>query len=114
MPFINLKTTKTLTDNDKLNLKSEFGKAISIIPGKSEHWLMVSLQDKETMYFQGDCDEDIAFIEVKIYGKSSSATYNSLTSKLTDIVFSLLNINKDKIYVSYFETDNWGYNGSNF
>ena len=114
MPFINLKTTKTLSSQDKLNLKSEFGKAISIIPGKSEHWLMVSLQDDATMYFQGSNEQDIAFIEVKIYGKSSSDIYNKLTAKLSEIVSSTLNIREDHIYVSYFETNYWGYNGNNF
>lgn len=114
MPFINLKTTKSLSDKDKLDLKSEFGKAISTIPGKSEHWLMISLQDDATMYFQGNNDQDIAFIEVKIYGKSSSDVYNKLTAKLSEIVSSTLKISEDHIYVSYFETNYWGYDGSNF
>lgn len=114
MPFINLRTTKKLDENLKTDLKNKFGKAISLLPGKSEHWLMVSLVDDCSLYFQGKNDEDIAFIEVKIYGKSSSDSYNKLTEKLTSIVSSDLNIKSDKIYVEYEETPYWGFDGSNF
>ena len=36
MPFINLRTTKKLEEQEKTYLKNEFGKSISILPGKSE------------------------------------------------------------------------------
>lgn len=114
MPFINLRTTKKLNDDLKEKLKSEFGNSISMLPGKSEQWLMVSLNDDCSLYFQGKNNDDIAFIEVKIYGKSSSDSYNKLTNKLTTIVSSLLNINSSNIYVEYEETPYWGYNGHNF
>ena len=44
MPFINVMTNSEI--KDKNALKSELGNAITAIPGKSEAWLMVKLEDK--------------------------------------------------------------------
>lgn len=44
MPFINVKISENLSDIQVDNLKSRLGEAISLIPGKSEAWLMVNIQ----------------------------------------------------------------------
>ena len=49
MPFINVMTNSEI--KDKNALKSELGNAITTIPGKSEAWLMVKLEDRADMYF---------------------------------------------------------------
>ena len=41
MPFINSKVSVKTTEKQQKELKTRLGKAISIIPGKSESWLMV-------------------------------------------------------------------------
>jgi phenylpyruvate tautomerase PptA (4-oxalocrotonate tautomerase family) len=45
MPFINVKISEKLSDTQVDNIKSRLGEAISLIPGKSEAWLMVNIQD---------------------------------------------------------------------
>ena len=44
MPYIDLKTTAKVTKEKEIALKAAFGKAIELIPGKSERWLMVGLR----------------------------------------------------------------------
>ena len=44
MPFINSKVNVPLTEEVKEALKTKLGQAISLIPGKSENWLMVALR----------------------------------------------------------------------
>ena len=44
MPFINSKVSVPLTDSEKETLKGKLGQAISLIPGKSESWLMVGFE----------------------------------------------------------------------
>ena len=41
MPFIQLKTNAEINENDEKLIKSKLGELITIIPGKSENWLMV-------------------------------------------------------------------------
>lgn len=114
MPFINTKTTVKLSDDKCESIKKKLGKAIEIIPGKSESWLMVSFEDECKMYFKGRNDKPLAFVEVKIFGKASRDVYNSLTGEITNILHDELNIQPDCIYVKYEEVSNWGWNGSNF
>lgn len=53
MPFINVKISENLSDTQVDNIKSRLGEAISLIPGKSEAWLMVNIQDNCKLYFKG-------------------------------------------------------------
>ena len=97
----------------ELSLKTAFGKAIELIPGKSERWLMLSFSDNERMWFVGD-DAPLAYLSVKLFGAASDGAYDALTAKLTEIVSAQLNIPSSRIYVKYEEIDHWGWNGSNF
>lgn len=114
MPYISTKTNVTITNEKEVLLKEKLGKAIELIPGKSENWLMCSFEGEQSLYFKGDGSSGIAFIEVKIFGKSSQEAYTSLTKKITEIVSAELLISPDKIYVKYEEVSVWGWNGTNF
>ena len=114
MPFINTKTNISITPAQETRLKTDFGKAISLIPGKSESWLMLNFEPESHMYFRGDGAAPCAIIEVKIYGSASRTAYDNLTEKLTYIVNDVLSVPTDRIYIKYDEVQNWGYNGNNF
>lgn len=49
MPFIELKTSVSISKKKEAELKSAFGEAIAIIPGKSEQWLMLNFCDEQRM-----------------------------------------------------------------
>ncbi len=113
MPFIELKTTEAISKEKETELKTAFGKAITLIPGKSEQWLMLNLCDNQKMWFKGS-DEPAAMLEVKIYGAASPKNYNDLTARLTKIVSDTLNIQSSRVYVKYDEVKYWGLDGGNF
>lgn len=114
MPFINSKVNVALSDEEKDILKTKLGQAISLLPGKSESWLMVGFEDNCSLYFKGKNNTKIAFVEVKIFGKASERDYDRLTAEITKIHKDVLGITPDKIYVKYEEVDHWGWNGGNF
>lgn len=114
MPFINSKVTVKMSDAQKETVKARLGKAVSILPGKSESWLMVGFEDNQTLYFQGNQNAPTAFVEVKVYGRSSASAYNALTGEITKILTEELAIPANRIYVKYEEVENWGFNGENF
>ena len=114
MPFIDSKVTVKMTDEKKEAVKSKLGNAISTIPGKSEHWLMVGFEDNYDLYFQGNKDGESAFVDVSIYGSASSAVYDKMTGIICDIFDEELGIPKNRVYVRYQSTGDWGWNGSNF
>lgn len=114
MPCIRVQSDVCMSPAQKENLKGRFGEAISILPGKSERWLMVILEDQKNIWLQGRNDSPAAFLEVSLYGKADSQAYGRLTGELTRIVTEELQISPDRIYVKYEETPHWGWNGSNF
>lgn len=113
MPFINSKVTVKMTDEKKEAVKQKLGDAITLIPGKSEHWLMVGFEDEYDLYFQGNRDGESAFVEVSVFGSISASVSNNLTGKICEILEGELGIPKNRIYVKYQDVKNWGWNGSN-
>lgn len=114
MPCIQTKVNIPIGKQQEQNLKTALGKAITLIPGKSENWLMLTFEDNCTIYFQGDGEQPAAFVEVKIYGKANAGVYDKMTAAITDLVGKELHIAPNRIYVKYEEVAYWGWNGSNF
>ena len=95
-------------------LKARLGKAITFIPGKSESWLMINLEDNQKMFFRGDDSQPIAFISVNCYGSADPKAFAKMTEELTKIYGEVLDISPDHMYVKYDASMYWGWNGSNF
>ena len=112
MPFISTKTNVSISKEQETALKTEFGKAISLI-GKSEAWLMLSFAGGSSLWFKGS-DSPAAIAEVKLYGSASASAYDALTGKLTEIISRILGVPAGRIYVKYEEVRYWGLSGSNF
>lgn len=113
MPFINVKTNQSVSKAQQEAIKSGLGKAIPAIPGKSEQWLMVAIEPEVILYHQGT-DAPAAMVEVQIYGGASGSAYNQLTGQISELLNAELSIPKNRIYVSYTSTPDWGWNGGNF
>ena len=114
MPYIDLKTTAKISKEKEIDLKAAFGEAIALIPGKSERWLMVKLDGECKMFLAGDNQDDVAMVEIDIFGSATDAAYDALTERVCSILNEKLSIEKAKIYVKYREVDHWGWNGENF
>ncbi len=114
MPYISTKTTETISPNKRESIKAKLGKAIEIIPGKSEQWLMLSFEDESSMYFRGSNDMPVAYVEVKSFGKAPEDAYRKFTKAVCDILKEELEIEPDCVYVKYEEVSHWGWNGKNF
>ena len=113
MPYISTKVNMPISKQQQTQLKESFGRAIEILPGKSENWLMLSFEENCHLYFKGDDSQKLAFLEVKLFGGASSQAYEAMTKELTDILHRVLDIPAANIYIKYEETKYWGWNGSN-
>ena len=115
MPCIQVKTNVKTDTKSAENIKKALGRAISCFPGKSEQWLLVSIQDDCTMFFGGQGEKPVAMVEVDILG---SAIDKEGSVKITEMVTKALNENlglaKDDMYIRYRASEDWGWNGTNF
>ncbi len=114
MPYLRARTNCTVSEKETTALRRAFGEAISLIPGKTERWLMVDIDGGASLSLAGDADRKLAMLEVEIFGKSTPAAYDALTARLTEIMGEILGIAPDGVYVKYAEVDHWGFAGSNF
>ena len=114
MPYISTKTNIELAKEKQDALAAEYGRIISLVPGKTERWLMLSFDDKISMYFSVKGDEPMAYIELSLFGGASDAAYDKLTAAICDAVSAETGIAPANIYVKYEEAEHWGWNGSNF
>lgn len=112
MPFINIKTNALVSEDTEEKIKSRLGVIVTDLPGKSEQWLMVNIEDNERLWFRGNNKSCIVFAEVKLFGSADGAAYNKMTKDINDALGDL--IGAEEVYVKYEEVENWGYNGSNF
>ena len=69
MPYIETKTSASVSGEQIKALKEMFAEVIEIIPGKSEEWLMLNTIGDCRMSFRGDMDTPCAMIKVEIFGK---------------------------------------------
>ena len=113
MPYIEIKTNVHCPEEKKNGISRLLGKEISLIPGKSENWLMTRVEDSLSMTFAGT-DEPCVMAEVSIFGKATSSAYDALTASLCEKLGDALGVPENRVYVKYSEVSVWGWNGSNF
>ncbi len=113
MPFIDSKISFKLSDNQKEELKSCLGKAISVM-NKSEDYLMVGILDSYDLYMGGKKLDRGAFISVQVLGSVDKAQSDRMTAEICSIVSEKLGIPGNNVYVNYLGYRDWGWNGSNF
>jgi len=82
--------------------------------GKPESYLMINLVDNQDLYFGGKKLDKGAYVEIKVLGSVDGAKSSTMTAKVCEILESILGIPGDAVYVSYWGTGIWGWNGSNF
>ena len=113
MPFIDVKLSKKITDEQKEQLKSDLGKSISIMH-KPESYLMVGICDGYDLYFAGNKLANGAFVSVSAFGRVNPADTRKMTESICAILSSRLSVKGSDIYVTYAGVENWGWNGDNF
>ncbi len=111
MPYCNIKT------NVKVEKKKELSKAltktIELIPGKTENWIMTSIDDEAFMTFAGS-EEPTAMITLKTFGEPAPKYYDMVTAGFCETVSKMLAIPEDRIYISHEPSIHWGWNGGIF
>ena len=114
MPMISMNTSTPITAEQELVLKEKLGKAIELLSGKTEAWLMLGFEDNCRLWFRGDNSQPLAYVEVSALGKINPDDSEKLTAEICDICKDVLGIDGSGVYVKYEETDKWGYNSVNF
>lgn len=114
MPHISSNVSCSISPEQENTLKTKLGKAISLLSGKSERWLMLSFRDNCHIYFAGDSSAPAAFIEVQVLGKINPNESSALSAEICKTFEETLSIPSNRIYIKYEEVEQWGFDGGNF
>lgn len=106
MPFIDVKTNVEFEKQTADRLMKELSGSLAAI-GKSEAYVMCAVNDGIKMSFQGNSDEPVAVVEVKLLGKADKQGYAKTTESICNIMQSY-GISGSRCYVKYDEVEHWG------
>ena len=111
MPFIKAKVSCPVSPEQESELKTGMGKAIELVPGKSEEYLLLEFEENCRLWLRGKNDEPIVYIEAAIFGNKMHYGYDAFTAEVTKLFAKVLNIRPDHIYIKYEDIIAWGVQG---
>lgn len=111
MPLINLQVSFSLSHEDKDNIAKELGRLISLMPGRSEKYLMVSIKDEYAYYLAGVKLERAAFMDLRLLGHESEEGQEKFVVEAQASLSKLLDIPIGNIYTNILEMPHWGARG---
>ena len=107
MPFIDVKASCEITPAQEQELKTELGKVISLIPGKSEGVLMISFTDHCRMWFSGEQDGPIAMVKTMIYGSAAREDASAYGNAVAELFRKVLGVKH--IYCKLEDGTDWSW-----
>ena len=116
MPVVHTYCSAPISPASREVLKAAYGRAIEVVPGKSEAWLMCLFEDDAHIYFAGDDAEPSAYVEVGVFARSEvpSSAWERFTEEVTPVICCELGVDASRLYIRYGWTPDFGWNGANF
>ncbi|MBR1552581.1 MAG: hypothetical protein IJ741_03460 [Schwartzia sp.] len=107
MPFLMAKTNVPIGRAKEMEIKTLLGKAIGLVPGKSEQSLLVGFEENRHFYLRGE-EQPVVYIEASIFGNEAHLGYDALTAAIARAFHDVLEIPPENIYVKYDDIKGWG------
>jgi phenylpyruvate tautomerase PptA (4-oxalocrotonate tautomerase family) len=111
MPYIGLNISEKLSESQKEKLKSEIGRLITVIPGKTEEVTIVDISGGRSMYMGGKAIP-CAYVDIRVYTKADPEGKKRFAEELFTVLEGELGIPKDNVYMSVLEFEQWGGHGT--
>lgn len=104
MPFIDVRSSGEISRELEIELKTRLGRAIGLLPGKSEDSLMIQFSDHCRLWFGGETG-NVAFVNVMLYGAAPKADYRQFSDTVIPMLEELLGVRH--VYLKFEEVANW-------
>jgi phenylpyruvate tautomerase len=112
MPLLKITTNNKIDNTENFALLAS--KTTAEILGKPESYVMVIVNDQQTLIFAGN-DKPAAFIELKSLGLPETDTAK-LSSALCSLISEQAAIDANRIYIEFCNAERhmWGWDGATF
>jgi len=114
MPYLLIQTSQDIDAGQQTEIVVEASSCVAEQLGKPEQYVMISLQQGQTMLFAGS-DEPMAYLELKSIGLPESDT-TQISKALCQLIHTRLGIDTDRIYIEFSNAERhmWGWNEATF
>ena len=113
MPFVMSKVNVPVDAAQESEFMSRLGKAIEILPGMSERFLLAGIESNCRLYLRGE-KIPTAYVEVSVFGNKIHYGYEKFAVAVTEIFVDVLDIPPQNVYVKFCDLDYWGVAGKLF
>jgi hypothetical protein len=110
MPYLSVNISPRLDAAQKEQLKTELGRLITLIPGKTEPDLIVRIADSGAMYMDGR-EISCAYIDLRVYTKTTDEAKKRFTCETCAYIAREFGVPVERQYLTISEFENWGYDG---
>jgi len=114
MPFIISRINIPVTREQETRLKRGLGKAIELVPGKTEDSLLLSFEDSSRLYLRRDNGQPMAYITVAVFGNPFHCGYEQLSVAIANLFQETLGIERTHIFIKYEDIPSWSVGGWTF
>ncbi len=111
MPFLVSKVNVPVSAEQEKELKARMGKAIELVPGKSEEYLFLSVEEQCRLWLRGDNSRPMGYLTVSIFGNESHTGYQKFSSAVADIYRDLFAISPEDFYIKFDDITAWSVGG---
>lgn len=111
MPFIVSRVNLPISAEKERELKTLMGRAIGLVPGKSEESLLLVFEENCSIYLRGESEQPVAFVEAQIFGNEEHRGYAQFTRAVTEIFHRVLGIAPGNVFLSFRDIPVWGMSG---
>lgn len=114
MPILKIRTNVQLQSDRQLAFLKMASQEVARMLGKSERYVMISLDTAGSMLFAGE-EAPLAYLELKSIGLPDDRT-RTFSSDLCRLVSGELDIPGERIYIEFTDAPRplWGWNGATF
>lgn len=112
MPFLIAKINVPIDSEQEIQLKSRLGKAIELIPGLNEKFLLFGVENCK-IYLRGD-DIPTAYVEFSVFGRENHVGYENFAAAVTKIFVDVLKIPPQNVYMKFSDITAWSVAGNFF
>jgi phenylpyruvate tautomerase PptA (4-oxalocrotonate tautomerase family) len=106
MPYLEVNTSVTLTDEGRHDLCEEIGKLLPLIPGKKREITMINIVDGR--YIELGDKEPCLNIELRIGGISPFTAKRNFVREVTAMVEEKLGVKPGRTFINIIECTSWG------
>lgn len=115
MPYLQITTNVPMNRKQKTLIDEAIAKSVMIVPEDKPEFLMSCFEDAVPMILSGDPATPCAMVELRflasLFDTNDSTIFETLMTILTEVVSRVLEIEKNRIYVTITGAHMWAAGG---